>query len=248
MLYKALASAIMGSVLNSVKKEAIETAKSQLLKNSMEKAREAMLAHVAEQYSREVEHNISEYVRALADSNVEVSFEGKPGEALIMRAESAIDELEGYLDAQNPDGAVIQFLKRRYSEEGVRIISGRLYAGHYVNRTGQGKYEVLNRMGYAAAVDKRKPWLTGNKTVQGVQDIISQAAVEMFELMFDNVDLSGELASLKVSGEGAKKAKQAPKQYTEKSLSGMTRDQLKEIAGTKRNISKKELIAKILKK
>jgi hypothetical protein len=206
MLYKALAAAIMGSVLNSAKKEAIETAKSQLLKNSMQQAREAMLAHVAEQYTREVEHNISQYIRALADSNVEIEFKGKPGEALIMRAESAVEELENYLDAQNPDGAVIQFLKRRYLEEGVNIITGRLYAGHYVNRAGQGKYEVLNRMGYAARVDESKPWLTGDKTIQGVQSIITQAAVEMFELMFDGVDLSGELAALRVSGEGSKKA------------------------------------------
>lgn len=206
MLYKAIAAAIMGSVLSSVKKEAIETAKSNLLQNSMSGAREAMLAHVAEQYSREVEYNISQYVRALEAAEVEVEFKGKPGEALIMRAQSAVDELEGYLDAQNPDGAVIQFLKRRYKEEGVRIISGRLYAGHYVNRTGQGRYEVLNRMGYAAAVDKRKPWLTGNKTVQGVEEIIAKAASEMFEIMFDGVDLSGEMAALKVSGEGAKKA------------------------------------------
>jgi hypothetical protein len=61
-------------------------------------------------------------------------------------------------------------------------------------------------MGYAARVDESKPWLTGDKTVQGVQSIITQAAVEMFELMFDGVDLSGELAALRVSGEGSKKA------------------------------------------
>lgn len=206
MFYKAIAGAIMGSILGSMKKEAIENAKSHLLKTSMNQAREAMLAHVAEQYSREVEHNVSQYIRSLEAAEVEIEFQGKPGEALIMRAQAAVDELEGYLDAQNPDGAVIQFLKRRYTEEGVRIISGRLYAGHYVNRRSQGTYEVLNRMGYAAAVDKRKPWLTGDKTVQGVEEIVSKAALEMFEMMFEDVDLSAELATLRVSGEGSKKA------------------------------------------
>lgn len=225
MLYKAIAAAVMGSVLNSVKKEAIETAKSHLLKTSMGRAREAMLAHVAEQYSREVEYNISQYIESLAAAEVEIEFKGKPGEALVMRAQSAVEELEGYLDAQNPDGAVIQYLKRRYSEEGVQIISGRLYAGHYVNRVAQGTYEVLNRMGYAAAVDRRKPWLTGEKTIQGVEEIVSKAALEMFEIMFDDVDLSAELATLKISGEGAKKASSEKKGFipTDSKKSGSKR-------------------------
>lgn len=245
MLYKALAASIMGTVLNSVKKEAIETAKSNLLKNSLEKAREGMLAHVAEQYTREVEYNISQYVKSLEAAQVEVEFKGKPGEALIMRAETAIEELENYLNAQNPDGAVIQFLKKRYKEEGIRIITGRLYAGHYVNRTGQGKFEILNRMGYAAKVDKSKPWLSSESTARGVESIVAKAAAEIFEIMFDGVDLSDELANLKVSGEGEKKAQEA---LSDQELEQMTRDQLKVLAGTKRNISKKELIAKIRKK
>jgi hypothetical protein len=200
MIYKALAASIMGSVLSSAKKDILETAKSQLLKQSMQSAREAMLAHVAEQYSREVEHNISQYIQALGAANAEVEFRGKPGEAFITRAEGAISELELYIEKQNPDGAVIQYLQRRYKEEGVKIISGRLYAGHYVGRKGQGTYEVANRMGYAAAVDKRKPWLTGNKTTQGLEDMMAKAAIEIFEIMFDNVDLSGELAGLNFAG------------------------------------------------
>jgi hypothetical protein len=55
-------------------------------------------------------------------------------------------------------------------------------------------------MGYAAAVDKRKPWLTGNKTTQGLEDMMAKAAIEIFEIMFDNVDLSGELAGLNFAG------------------------------------------------
>lgn len=202
MIYRAIASAIMGAVLSNSKKEVMEIAKRQIMQSQMEGARKAMLAHVAEKYTEEVEYNLSQYIRALGESSVEIEFKGKPGEALIMRAESAVKELEGYIEAQNPDGAVIQFLKRRYKEEGVRIISGRLYAGHYVNRRSQGIYEVANRMGYAAAVDKKKPWLTGPKTTEGIENIITNAAVEIFEVMFDDVDLSSELAGLKFTGVG----------------------------------------------
>lgn len=207
MIYKALAGAIMGAVLTSSKKEVMEMARRQILQTQMEGVRKAMLAHVAEKYTEEAEYNFSQYIRALSEANVEVEFVGKPGEALIMRAQSAVEELEGYIEAQNPDGAVIQFLKRRYKEEGVRIISGRLYAGHYVNRRSQGVYEVANRMGYAAAVDKKKPWLTGQKTTEGLENIITNAAVEIFEMMFDDVDLSSEMASLKFTGAGSQLAK-----------------------------------------
>jgi hypothetical protein len=39
-----------------------------------------------------------------------------------------------------------------------------------------------------------------------VEEIVSKAALEMFEMMFEDVDLSAELAMLRVSGEGSKKA------------------------------------------
>jgi hypothetical protein len=206
MIYRALASAIMGSVLASAKKDVIETAKRQIMTSQLQAARDTMLAHVAQKYSEEVEHNVSQYIQALGEASVEIEFKGKPGEALILRAESAIEELNGYLEAQNPDGAVIQFLKKRYKEEGVRIITGRLYGGHYVNRRGQGVYEVLNKMGYAANVDRRKPWLTGAKTTEGMENMLADAAIEIFNVMFDEVDLSAELATLRVPGEGKKLA------------------------------------------
>jgi hypothetical protein len=206
MIYKALASAIMGAVLSSSKKHVMETVKSQVLRSHMEGARQTMLAHVAEKYTEEAEYNFSQYIKALGQASIEVEYKGKPGEALVMRAESAIRELEGYLEAQNPDGAVIQFLKKRYKEEGVKIITGRLYGGHLVNRRGQGVYEVLNKMGYAAGVDRKKPWLTGAKTTQGLESMVAEAALEIFNIMFDDIDLSSETANLKFTGIGDKMA------------------------------------------
>jgi len=202
MIYKALASAIMGAVLSSTKKEVINVAQRRIAQSQMEGMRKAMLSHVAEKYAEEAEHNFSQYIRALEAATVDIEYKGKPGEALIMRAESAVKELEGYIEAQNPNGAVIQFLQRRYKEEGVRIISGRLYAGHYVNRKSQGIYEVLNRMGYASGVDRRKPWLTGQKTTDGLENMLADAALEIFDVMFDNVDLSSDMANLNFSGVG----------------------------------------------
>ena len=202
MIPRIIASGVMAAVLNSAKKELLETAKSQIIKSQKEALRKDLLAKVAAQYTREAEHNFSQYIQALESSQVEISFQGKPGEALITRAQSAVDELENYLDRQNPDGAVIQFLKRRYNEEGINIITGRLYAGHLVNKKSQGVYEVANKMGYATPVDKRKPWLSSEKTTQGVEELLANAAKEIFELTFEDLDLSSDAALLKFTSGG----------------------------------------------
>lgn len=202
MIYKALAGAIMQAVLTSAKKEVMDVARSQIVKSQMEGARKVMLAHVAEKFTQEAEYNFSRYIQALGESSIDVEYRGKPGEALVIRAQSAVEELESYIEAQNPDGAVIQYLKKRYKEEGVRIITGRLYAGHYVNRSGQGTYQIMNKMGYATGVDKKKPWLTGEKTSKGIENMLTEAAIEIFNLSFEGVDLSSELAELEFTGVG----------------------------------------------
>jgi hypothetical protein len=204
MIPKVIASGIMAAVLNSAKKELLETAKSQIIKSQKEALRKDLLAKVTAQYTKEAEHNFTQYIQALESANVEISFEGKPGQAFINKAQSAVNELESYLDNQNPDGAVIQFLKKRYGEEGINIITGRLYAGHYVGKKSQGVYEVANKMGYAAPVDKRKPWLSSEKTTQGLEDMLANAAKEIFELTFEDLDLSSDIALLKFSGQGFK--------------------------------------------
>lgn len=202
MIPKVIASGIMAAVLNSAKKELLETAKAEIVKSQKEALRKDLLSKIATQYTREAEYNFSQYIRSLEAVDVEVSFQGKPGEALITRAQSAVAELEHYIDKQNPDGAVIQFLKKRYNEEGINIITGRLYAGHYVGKKSQGVYEVANKMGYAAPVDKRKPWLSSEKTTQGIEEMLANAAKEIFEITFEDLDLSSDLALLKFTPGG----------------------------------------------
>lgn len=214
MIYKAIAGVILRSLFASTKKQILASAKSQMLAAQKEAIRKDILSKVSKQYMAEVEHNISNYVRSIEASEVEVEFQGKPGEAFITKAEQAFKELDIYLDKQNPDGAVIQFLKRRYGEEGINIITGRLYAGHYVNKKSQGAYEVANKMGYAAAVDARKPWLSSEKTTQGIQDMITNSATELFEIMFDGVDLSSEIATMSFSGMGFGKLGKTGKKST----------------------------------
>lgn len=241
MIYKAIAAAIMGNVLASAKKDIIDTAKADLLRAAKEDARKALVAHVAEKYTEEVHHNVSAYIEALGNSSAEIEFHGKPGEALILRAEQSVRELEAYIESQNPDGAIIKFLQTKYTQAGINIITGRLYAGHLVHKKAQGVYEIMNTMGYASAVDKRKPWLTSPDTYAGIESLVVKAAQEIFELSFDGLDLSSEMALLTTSRD----IQPQLEKLTDEQLLAMTRDQLKELAGTKRNLAKKELVAKI---
>lgn len=190
MIPKILAGLVVKQILQSSKSQVIETAKASIVQNEMKRVRAMMLQHVAQKYTEEVAYNVKQYIKTLEQVSVEIEFEGKPGETLIKKAQEAFKELEVFLDSQDPDGPIIQFLKRRYNEEGVNIITGRLYGGHYVQRKTQGIYAIANKMGYAADVDRRKPWLSSETTAQGIDEIVSKQAVEIFEKIFDESDLS----------------------------------------------------------
>lgn len=209
MIQKAMAASIMAVVLSSAKEEVIKTAEAQIKKIQAERIRKNILAQVTTQYIKELEHNINGYIQSIEAVNAEVSFDGKPGQAFVNRAESAIKEFETYIEKQHPDGAVIKYLQRRYNEEGIRIITGRLYGGHYIGKKGQSSYEIANKMGYAGAVDKRKPWLSSEKTTQGIEEMLANAASEIFDLSFEGVDFSSELALLKFTPSGRLKGDNA---------------------------------------
>ena len=211
MIPKILAGLVVKQILQNSKNEVVKAAQSSLIAQEMKRVRALMLQHVAEKYTEEVTYNIQQYIKTLEQVNVEISFEGKPGETLIRKAQAAFKELEVFLDKQNPDGPIIQYLQRRYDEEGVNIITGRLYGGHYVSKRGQGIYEVANKMGYAADVDKRKPWLSSEKTSQGIDEIVSEQAIKIFEQIFESSNLSEDDVQTRGMGFGGDVRKPAPK-------------------------------------
>lgn len=211
MIPKILAGLVVKQILQNSKNEVVKAAQNALIAQEMKRVRALMLQHVAQKYTEEVTYNIQQYIKTLEQVNIEISFEGKPGETLIRKAQAAFKELEVFLDKQNPDGPIIQYLQRRYDEEGVNIITGKLYAGHYVSKRGQGIYEVANKMGYAADVDKRKPWLSSEKTSQGIDEIVSEQAVKIFEQIFESSNLSEDDVQTRGVGFGGDIRKPAPK-------------------------------------
>jgi hypothetical protein len=189
----AIAKFILGIALDSAKDQIADQAKKSAmraeLQNQLKVAKELIAEQVANAYSQQVKALSEGYIKAIQDSTLEIEFSQDESGKLVLIAENALRKLEVYLDEQNPDGPIIQYLQKRYEEENIKRITGRLYAGHYVNRTGEGVYKIYNRMAYAPLVDRNRPWLSGDRTVTEIGNMIAEKADQLFQEAFD-VDLT----------------------------------------------------------
>lgn len=185
----ALSRFILNIALDSAKDKAVESAKRAAVKDQLNDVKVLIAEEIARSYSNQVKTLSEGYIKAIQDSVLEIEFSRDDSGKLTLLAEGALRKLEVYLKEQNPEGPIIQYLQERYKEESIKIITGKLYAGHYVARTGQGVYKIYNRMGYAPLVDKNRPWLSSEKTAQGIGDLIAEKADQLFQEAF-NTDIS----------------------------------------------------------
>jgi|TARA_B100000085_G_scaffold73716_4_gene66195 hypothetical protein len=188
---RALARVVLGIALDGARDTAKEEARKRILESQFPAVKALLAEQLAQSYSEYVKDLSVGYVEAVAAMEMEVSANDDEGQKLVVIAENALRELEIFLEKQDQEGPIITYLKRRYEEEGVKQITGRLYAGHLVGRQSEGVYKIYNRMAYAPLVDKNKPWLSSETTAQGIGEVIAQKADEIFQQAFD-VDLSGE--------------------------------------------------------
>ena len=188
---RALARVVLGIALDGARDTAKEEARKKILESQFPAVKALLAEQLAQSYSEYVKDLSIGYVEAVEAMELEVGAEDNEGQKLVIIAENALRELEIFLEKQDQEGPIITYLKRRYEEEGVKQITGRLYAGHLVGRQSEGVYKIYNRMAYAPLVDKNKPWLSSETTAQGIGEVIAQKADEIFQQAFD-VDLSGE--------------------------------------------------------
>ena len=186
---RALSAFVLKMALDSAKEEIKKESKRKILEAQFPAVKALIAEQVANSYTEYVKNLSRAYIESVASMEAEVGFENKEQEKLVIIAENAIKELEVFLDKQSQDGPIISFIKRRYEEEGIRKITGNLYAGNYIRKQSEGVYKIYNRMAYAPLVDKNKPWLSSERTSQGIGDIVAEKANEIFEKAFD-VDLS----------------------------------------------------------
>ena len=187
---RALSAFVLKMALDSGTEELKKKSKQEILAAQFPAVKALIAEQIAGAYTEYVKGLSTGYIEAVASMDAEVGFEGEEGKELVVIAENALRELEVFLEKQTQDGPIISYLKRRYEEENVNKITGRLFAGHYISRESEGAYKIYNKMSYAPLVDKNKPWLSSDKTSQGIGDIVAQQAEKIFSEAFD-VDLSG---------------------------------------------------------
>jgi hypothetical protein len=181
----SLARFVLGIALDSAKDRALDSAKKAAVKDQLGDVKKLIAEEIARAYSLQTKALSEGYIKAIQDSSLEIEISKDDSKGLVISAEKAINKLEVYLKEQNPEGPIIQFLQERYKEEKIKIITGKLYAAHYVFRQGQGAYKIYNKMGYAPLVDKNRPWLSGDKTSQGIGELIAEKADQLFQEAFD---------------------------------------------------------------
>ena len=194
---QSIAKFILGVALETaeevVKREAVNRVKEEFRRRQLKEAKKLIAREIAEAYLSQVKERSEGYIEAVQDMELELGFEDEEGEKLVLIAENVLRKLNVFLEKQNPEGPIIQYLEKRYNEEGIRKITGRLYAGHYVRRRREGVFSIGNKVRYAPLVDKNKPWLSSEKTSQGVGDIIAEYAEKLFEEAFEDRNLDDDV-------------------------------------------------------
>jgi hypothetical protein len=92
-----------------------EVAKKEIDKTAVETIRKEFLRTVAEGYTKEVTHNLSQYVRSLGQASVTIEVEGDlDGDRLFQSLQSSLRYLEVELENLGPESPVVKYLQRKY--------------------------------------------------------------------------------------------------------------------------------------
>jgi hypothetical protein len=133
-----------------------------------EEVRREFLRTVAEGYTREVTHNISQYVKSVAEASVEID-SGNYGEKLYTSLQQSFKDLEAELESQGPDSPVIRYLQEKYGQREESV----------VGREPRPIYSL-----YTEPTDSSRPWLSRVESDPVVSDILAAEAARLFDLIF----------------------------------------------------------------
>jgi hypothetical protein len=155
---------IKNSAVNLVKREAV----AQIAEN----ARVNLLKSVTEAYTRELTHNISQYVRSIAEASITVSSDNA-GEKLFKTFQRALKNLEAKLEEQGPDSPVIKYLQEKYGERTESLVGLKT----------KPVYTIIS--GFSKDAWPDKPWLnTISDASPEIGDLLAQEASRIFDELF----------------------------------------------------------------
>lgn len=182
---------VKDTLKNEVKDAARERIKEAALKSQMQNVKALLGEQIAQNFLEQVKERSEGYIEAVQDLELDIDY-AESSDNINVVVENVLKRLNIFLNTKGPETPIIQYLEQRYNEEGIKRITGRLYAGHFVRRRTQGVYSIGNKVRYAPLVDKNKPWLSSDKTAQGIGDIIANKVEELFEEAFDERDLGDD--------------------------------------------------------
>lgn len=172
------------AVLGLFVRDIIEDSAKQIVKREAvsqiaESVRAEFLRTVAEGYSREITHNISQYVKSIEAATVEID-SGNYGEQLFDSLQSSLKSLEVELERQSPDSPVIRYLQSRYGGQSESL----------VGRRPMQVYATVS--GYTKARDPNRPWLNrAQSDSPEINEILAIEASRIFDRIFRSPEISG---------------------------------------------------------
>jgi hypothetical protein len=171
---------IIKPLLGLFVKNIVEESQKKILKSESvlqlgEGVRKEFLRTVAEGFTREVAHNLSQYVKSVGEMSVSIAAAGNDGERLFTALQTALKQLEVELEEQGPDSPVIAYLTRKYGERSDQALVGR------------PTRSVADMLGDKDAFADR-PWLNRTLASPDATEFLSAEASRIFErLLADQV-------------------------------------------------------------
>lgn len=169
-----LIKSILGMFMRDVIEDSVRSvAKREAVAQLSESVRVEFLRTVAEGYTREVTHNIGQYVRSVEAMSVVVSSDNT-GERLYTALQSSLKNLEVELERQGPDSPVIKYLQEKYGGRDTASVVGLQQLP---------VYSMLS--GYSESDQADQPWL--NRAMADspeIGEILATEASRIFDRLF----------------------------------------------------------------
>lgn len=167
---------LLGMFVKDVIEETAKKSAKQALTNQVTGIlRQNLLKAVYDGITRELQFNVSNYVRAVGESSITVSSENR-GEELFYSLQASLRVLELELEKQGPNSPAAKYLLEKYG--GGRTSS-------LVGRTSQPVYMAIPGVNVDKRAWSNQPWL--NRIMEDspeVGEILAVEAARIFESLF----------------------------------------------------------------
>jgi hypothetical protein len=115
LFLKPLLGLFFKDVVQDAAKKAAENSINELAR---EQIRREFLRTVAEGFTREVDHNLSQYVRSLGAMSVTIeATEDMDGDRLFSALQSSLRVLETEIETLGPDSPIVRYLREKYTPD-----------------------------------------------------------------------------------------------------------------------------------